>query len=506
MELKIFRDTLPQAGVGCTVKAELPLETEILISDYLPPVFKLVKCFVKPVVLQKQLQPGRLTLEGYLRCTVFYQGEEGKGLCQTEQKLPFTKQLELPEFAFTVWTAVVEGQTEYLNSRVVNPRRIEVRGAFGLVVSVHAQCKAEVITALADGGIEQQLVTVNGVRSVAVLDKLVTTEGELAFAKTPAAVLEITGNAAVRELKLLTGKAVVKGELRVQCAWRAEGEATLQNQAAVLPFQQVVDLEGIAEDCKCLCVLEPVGFTLAQGEAETSAQLTANIMLHLRVWRACQMQVAVEAFSTQFETEITPQPLTTEQLLCTLNDTTTATGSGPLPDAGAQLRACFVSYGPAQVVSREDGWSLTAKAVVTAFAENTLEELESYEKTLEVAFPLKISPPENTALVPECWLSTENVQCTCTGGTLEATITARAEGVILGSITQQVLGSITLGEPLADPDPEIALRIYYAQPGEEIFAIARRFHVAPAQLLTANQLDAAVMVLPQAQCLLVPEN
>ena len=111
MELKIFRDTMPQAGTVCTVKAELPLETEILVSDYLPPVFKLVKCFAKPVILQKQLQPGRLTLEGYLRCTVYYQGEEGTGLCQTEQKLPFTKQLELPEFDFTAWTAVVEGQT-----------------------------------------------------------------------------------------------------------------------------------------------------------------------------------------------------------------------------------------------------------------------------------------------------------------------------------------------------------------------------------------------------------
>ena len=66
MELKIFRDALPAAGASCTLKAELPLETEILISDYLPPVFKLVKCFVRPMVLQKQLQPGRLPLDGYL--------------------------------------------------------------------------------------------------------------------------------------------------------------------------------------------------------------------------------------------------------------------------------------------------------------------------------------------------------------------------------------------------------------------------------------------------------
>lgn len=314
MELKIFRDTLPQAGTSCTVKAELPLEIEILISDYLPPVFKLVKCFAKPVVLQKQLQPGRLTLEGYLRCTVFYQGEDGAGLCQTEQKLPFTKQLEVPEFSFTSWMAMVEGQTEYLNCRAVNPHRIEVRGAYGLVVTIHTQDKQELITALADGGIEQKLQTLNGVRSTAVLEKLVTVEGELVFAKPPAAILDITGSAAVREVKLLAGKAVVKGEVRAQCAWRAEGESSLQSQAASLPFNQVVDLEGVAEDCRCMCVLEPVGFALAEGEQEASGQLTASVMMHLHAWRPCQLQYVADAFSTQFETAVTPQELAAEDL------------------------------------------------------------------------------------------------------------------------------------------------------------------------------------------------
>ena len=501
MELKIFRDTLPQGGAGCTVKAELPLETEIRISDDLPPVGKLVKCFIRPVVLQRQLQPGRLTLEGYLRCTVFYQSEAEKGLCQTEQKLPFTRQLELPELAFTAWTAVVEGQTEYLNTRAADPRRIEVRGAYGLVVTVHTQCKTEVITALADGGIEQQLRTLQGVRSVAVLDKLVTLEGELVFAKPPAAVLDITGNACVGEVKLLAGKAVVKGELRVQCAWRAEGDTALQSQAAALPFQQVIDLEGITEDCHCLCVAEPVGFTLSQAES-AAAQLTANVMLHLRAWRSYQLQVAVDAFSTRFETELTPQPLVTEQLLCTLNDT--ATGSGPLPDAGAQLRACFVHYGPQQTVQKGEGWVLAAKAVVTALAENTLGELESYEKTLELVFPLAVEAPPGAQFSPECWLSTENIQCSCTGGTLEVTVTARAEGAILCRSTHSGIGSIELGEPLTTPDPEIALRIYYAQAGEEPFGIAKRFHVSPAQMLAANGLDAGTQTLPQAMHFLVP--
>ena len=74
MELKVFRDILYAGGGCCTVKAEIPVETEILISDYLPQVFKIVKCFARPVVLQKQLQPGKLSLEGYIRCTVYLSG------------------------------------------------------------------------------------------------------------------------------------------------------------------------------------------------------------------------------------------------------------------------------------------------------------------------------------------------------------------------------------------------------------------------------------------------
>ena len=282
----------------------------------------------------------------------------------------------------------------------------------------------------------------------------------------------------------------------------AEGESSLQSQAASLPFNQVVDLEGVAEDCRCMCVLEPVGFALAEGEQEASGQLTASVMMHLHAWRPCQLQYVADAFSTQFETAVTPQELAAEDLACMLNETASSTVSGPLPDADAQLRAC--SCGPAQVTPYRDGWAFTVRAVATAFAENSLAELESYEKTLELVFPLAVEAPPGAQFSPECWLSTENIQCSCTGGTLEVTVTARAEGAILCRSTHSGIGSIELGEPLTTPDPEIALRIYYAQAGEELFGIARRFHVSPAQILTANGLEAGTQVLPQAMHFLVP--
>lgn len=46
--------TSPAAACGgrWETRLELPIETELLIPDYLPAVFKIVKCLVEPVVMQ----------------------------------------------------------------------------------------------------------------------------------------------------------------------------------------------------------------------------------------------------------------------------------------------------------------------------------------------------------------------------------------------------------------------------------------------------------------------
>ena len=155
----------------------------------------------------------------------------------------------------------------------------------------------------------------------------------------------------------MQGKAVAKGVVHVLCGWRAEGDAALRSQTADLPFNQILDADGLSEDCRCLCVLEPVGFAAAEGETTedggASTTLTATAMLRLSGWRPYQLQCVADAFSTRFETTLTPQTLATESLLCALDETTVLRGSGPLPDAGAQILACFASFGPVSLTRQE---------------------------------------------------------------------------------------------------------------------------------------------------------
>lgn len=505
MELRILRDTLSAAGSCCTVKSEIPIETEILISDYLPQVFKIVKCFAKLVVLQKQLQSGRLNLEGYLRCIVYYQGEDGQGLCQTEQKLPFSKAVELPAMEYSTYSAVVGGETEFLNCRAVNQRRIEVRGAYELSASVYTQLQQETVIDVMGGGAQQKRTALAGVRCVASVDKLINAEGEFRFHQPPAAVLDVTGAANLRELRLISGKAVLKGEIQAELAYRTGEERTLRSQQVAVPFHHILDVDGLTEECNCFATLEPVGFTLVEdpdGE-ERSSKLSVSAVLHLRAYREYEVQLVTDLFSTQTETETEYAAVSVERLASPLDETVPLSVAGQLPDENARLLACFPSFAAPECVLEEGRAQLRVRGVVTVFCENSLGEIESYEKPMELLLPLAETEDGEPPHL-ECWLSVRSVSCAVNGGSLEVSVAVQAEGVVLTRRTVQAVASAVAGEAYPSADPEVALRIYYAQSGEELFEIARRYHVSPEELCSANGL--AEERLSAARKLLVPSG
>lgn len=504
MELKVFKDTLSTIGSLCEAKAELPIETEILIPDYLPQVFKIVKCFVRPVILQKQVSGGRCTLDGYLRCTVFYQAENDASLCQTEQKLPFTKSIDLPAAEGQGYSVHAAGDVEYLNCRAVNQRRVDVRGAYALTVSVACGVEQEVITALSGAGAEQKLVTLRGMRGVAGVEKLITAEEELAFPQPPLAVLDVSGVGTVQDVKLISGKAVVKGEILASVLYRSEAGYHTQLLKKAVPFNQIVDVEGITEDCQCFAMVEPVGCTMLAGSGPEAANvLSVTAMLHLRVLRPVECCVVSDAFSTQYEADVAYKTVQLERLAGELDLTVEGQAGGALPDENAEILQCFATLAPLELVSAGDQLTVRGRAIAHVFCMNSLGEIDCYDKSFEYTLPGQYpGAAENYRL--ECWPTVLEVQSRKNGGEMAATVGIRVCGLVMERQKETVVDSMACEQPHQPEDPAVALRIYYAAAGENVFDIAKRYHVSPGGMLAANQLESPE--LDQNARLLVPMN
>ena len=597
MELKVYKDTVTAAESICDTKLELPVETEMLIPDYLPQVFKIVKCFVYLVVLQKQVTAGRLTVDGYLRCVVYYQSEGDESLCQAEQKLPFTKQVDVKPGSWGPATVLVSGETEYVNCRAVNQRRVDVRGAFALSIEAVAEAQGEVITALAGGGIQQRTTSLTGSKAVGSQEKLITAEESIAFDAPPEMVLSTQCTGAVNEVKLVSGKVVLKGEIRAEVVYRTAPGHTLVHTTRQIPFNEILDVEGAAEDCQCFAVVQPTGCTITGGSGEDEGEntISATAALYVKVYRPVEYMAVSDAFSTESETVLTQQQVALEEVADVFTQQVEAVTTGQLPDENARIIDVMATPLPMEVIEQDGEAVLRGRVMAHLLCINALEEIDCYDKVCEYTLPRRYPrpaadvltqqqvaleevadvftqqveavttgqlPDENARIIDvmatplpmevieqdgeavlrgrvmahllcinaleeidcydkvceytlprryprpaadviaQCYPSVGSVSARKVGDDTSAAIVLTVRGIVSFRSTQTVLADVQCTSPLVRDDGDIALRIYFAQAGEDMFDIAKRYAASPEAIAAANDTGSGILEAPQR--LLIP--
>lgn len=509
MELKVFNDTITAYGGRWETRLELPVETEILIPDYLPAVFKIVKCLIEPVVMHNDLTGARWQGDGYLRCTVYYQSDEnGARLWRTEQKFSFEKSVELPAGRYAPGPARLWGEVEYCNCRAVSEHRIDLRGAYTLCVAALQLEERDLLTSLADCGIEQRTQTLCGVTPVAAVEKACTAETTFPLPGTGEAILDIGGCYLSQSCTVQTGQISCQGILRLEAVYRPEGEEDLSVRQKELPVRQTVEMEGAAEGDMCCCWGEVLSATLAAADnAGDEPMLTVTWKLHAETWRAVEYTAVADAYSTVCHTEVTVNPCRLLQKAADLDTTVSVSVEDALPDPEAVVRGCFVTLGGTQAGEEEGAPGsvrLTGRGVAHVLCADARGEMTCYDKPFTWQLP-DSWPGQAADFVVHAGVSVARVTSSRSGDRMRVEADLAVHGQLLYVQSRDVVQTVELGEEYPDKADGPALYLYYAQAGERLFDIAKRYHARAGDLTAANGLtDAGQETTTQAACLLIP--
>lgn len=511
MELKVFNNTISAYGGRWETRLELPVETEILIPDYLPAVFKIVKCLIEPVVMHNELVGARWQGDGYLRCTVYYQSDEnGARLWRTEQKFSFEKSVELPAARYAPGPARLWGEVEYCNCRAVSEHRIDLRGAYTLCVAALQMEERELLTSLADCGIEQRTQTLCGVIPVAAVEKACTAETTFPLPGAGEAILDIGGCYLPQGCTVQTGQVSCQGILRLEAVWRAEGEEELSVRQKELPVRQMVEMDGAAEGDMCCCWAEVLAATLSAAEdSNDEPLLTVTWKLHAEVWRSVEHTAVADAYSTLCQTQVTAGPCRLLQKAADLDTTVPVSVEDALPDPEAVVRGCFVTLGGAQVAEEESNPGtvrLTGRGVAHVLCADARGEMTCYDKPFTWQLP-DTWPGQAADFVVHAGVSTARVASSRSGDRMRVEAELAVHGQLLYVQSRDVVETVELGEEYPDKADGPALYLYYAQAGERMFDIAKRYHARAKDLAAANGLTADTAgqeTTTQAACLLIP--
>lgn len=499
MALKVFEDTFYSQGKQWEGKTEIPIDTEILIPDYLPQVFKVVKCLVYLVVLQKNISGSRLRLEGYLRCVVLYQAEEAGSLCRTEQKIPFERSVDLPDESFSASVVKTDGKVEYINCRAVNQRRMEVRGGYDLSYRMTGAEECKLVTSLADDGVEQQMKSINCMQITANLDKLITTEEELTLPGDLKTIIDVSGAGRVTEKKLLGGKAVLKGYTAVKILFTRQDRSELGMDNVQVSFNQIVDVEGIDENCLCVAEMETIGCAVTAGSDGTSV-LTVTSMLHLTAYRQTTIEAVHDAFSTSNKTETAYAPFCCDGSAVSVEDATAAVETMvQLPDRECVSVGCLTSVSNAVADMTDGSAVLSGQLQLSLIYKNTLDEFACVDTAVPYQFDIACNSAEKVTF-DGCTML-ESVQLRQNEGNVSVNGRISINGLLLMRESCTMLAGIeSVG--LLEEKSDVALRIYYASEKETVFDIAKKYHAKPKTLMQCNGLEKDV--LDEKRHLLIP--
>lgn len=499
MAFEIKHGRLASCKVLCDTAAEQPVEGEYTVPDYCPQVETIVKCVARPVVVQSVAAGMKLTVEGYVAVTVYYVSGADGMLYTVALKLPFSRQLELAEAAgrFSyVWAGL---QPQYFNCRAAGARKLEFRAAYTLYARVLGEFEREVVSLIEGDGAQQKTETAEFITAEAATEKRFTAEDVLTTGEQGegARVLSLDVVPQLGECAQSMGEITASGSITARAQLELVNGQLLEKRFE-LPFYQMTDAavpEG-ADEVKpeARLIVYSAQARVSQEEPwELAAEVSA--VLDAALYGTVRESYASDVFSSEYETEAQSESFNILSGLERYNTSAKAEKSFTL-EAAAELAAWELV--PLYCALDEQ----TARAYVQLYA-----MLRSPDGQMNCAeYPLELELPEFSGLTAQqlhtAELSVANAQVTLQGAVLTVKFTLSAE---CSAETLREVAAVTAvyqNAPRTAAADAAALTVYYADAGEPLWDIAKRYGASVENIASINGLSGGE--LAQRTMLLIP--
>ena len=266
MATQLFFDHLLSTEKMADINSEQSVETEILLADYDEPVFKIVKTTMEHLVTQKYIMQNKLTVEGFIKVSVYYQPPKAEKISVITQKVPFQKQLDLPSADYDLNFITIGGQCQYVNTRPQNSTRIDVRGAYMFAIKVFSQQKVNTVTAISGGSVCCDSGEISHFCLAGQNIRQFNTENELLFTDTPDRILRVQTRSQTPTVAVYQDKITVKGEINADIFYTAADSAQVKKHTQAFAYNQIIDMKGIKENYICCADISVCSFGISQNQ------------------------------------------------------------------------------------------------------------------------------------------------------------------------------------------------------------------------------------------------
>ncbi len=490
---------------------EQPIDLDFTLPDYCPSIEKILKCRVSPKIHSKSLSGDRLTIEGAVTVCVLYIDEEKRTLRSCEHTLPYSGSISVKSDCSD---AVIRAyaKPEYINCRAISSRRLDIHGAFSLCARIDAICSREAALDCQSEDLElkKSSVPISRLCSLAqqqfsVADELEPTNGSPAIRS----ILKSDVKVKPIDCKIAGDKAMARGELIARVLYIADNEAAdTAVMEFTLPVTEVIDSPGIESDSRLEWRLELLSSDIrlredGSGEGGGFISIDCRLCAYVAAYSDEDFEYVSDAYSTLYDLDCEYSNLRATRL-CDSTRESFITKSGTDAETNGISRVIDV-WG--EQCSSEPGFD-NGSPIVRGRINACILALDNdslpfyIERSVDYLCPVKLNIDSPDKSLIEASAEVESISYRLNGG---SGIDLRCE-IAVSATAYESYSVRALSAAHADEehkrikDPDVALTLYFAQRGESLWDIARRYSTKTEAIKRENdvaddELDGEVMLL-----------
>ena len=440
----------------------------------------------------------RLELEGSYTVRVLYLDAQGNTIRCCENARPFSTSIALKRAADNA-LAFVKTRVEYINCRATSPRRLDIHGAFSVCAKIWEPVRSELTGSVEGDDIQmkQSRRTASQVVGYSQQQFSVTEVLEISGGKPPAeTILRSGASCTLQDFKIVANKLIVKGEVLLKILY-SPGIDSAEPEAMeyVVPYSQMLDCNGVEEDCVCDVSVDIMSFNLdiksdSSGE-NTLFEADIKLIGDAVAYRDTEITVATDVYSTERELAVAYKPTVTERILDVFHDSYVQKNNIDLGDLGVtkvldvwnEMSTVTAAQEDQQIVYRGK-MNICILAVNTEWKPFYLERMVDFEYTHDWA-----KQPEG--MVCYASVSIPNISYRIVGDSnLETKTEVHLSSSVFLRESCQMIADVTGDDDhLRQKDTAAALTIYYADAGESLWDIARTYCTSVDAIMAENGME-----------------
>lgn len=510
MDLSVKRDTVRIHEPVFENTADHPIESDVMLPDYCPDIARILKTEAKAVVDTKTLEGDRLNVDGTLNVKIIYIPDNSSSIRCFTYESAYNHSFDIGDVCQNAMTQV-KVKIDYANCRPIGPRRMQIKASISVYAKIWCEKEEEFISDCEDDRVEMLRRQIKANNLIGMTEKPFKVEDELevGYGKPAvASIIRTDATAVVQDYKVISNKIITKGELLLHTLYSPDmSDNKLETMDHTLALSQIIDLEDVDEDSICsvnFAVLDLKMEAVADGDGENrKLSVDATINAQASASQMKDFSVISDAYSPVYEMDIKMEPMGIEYVSDIIKSSETVRLSVDTDGTLASITDCTAKPEITGVKANGKNLVISGNMNVSAMASDDMGGPVCIDKAQPFTLTEEMREPcESMRCDPE--IIVLSTAFSLNAGQIELRTDCLVSAVVYGTSNENVASEMMLDETRPKENKQKTLTLYFADKGEGLWDIAKRYNTSMDAIRAENNLE--VDTLPERSMLLIPKK